>query len=140
MLVILTRKSEKAVLIIGSINVLLLFIASFMSKTGNVADAGGLMLIFVHIIIIIGAFPILYRAVVSSYSVSKNFTVIFTVIALLSALLVLLAGSVTVTRFDSDDYIFITLGLIELLPIMWLNNKKRDRIWQEPKKLPFEIT
>lgn len=131
------RKSEKAVLIIGTINVLLLLLASRMTPTGVNADAGSLMLIFVHIVIIIGAFPILYRAIISSYSVSKNFTIFFTVIAILSAFFVILGSKITTV--DSDDVYFFSLGLIELLPIIWLYVKKRDAIWQKPKQLPFEI-
>ena len=131
------RKSEKAVLAIGTVNVFLLFLASALSSTGNIADAGVLMLIFVHIIIIIGAFPILYRAIFGHYSVSKNFTIIFTIIAILSSLLVLSEGSFL--AFDEDDYFFFILGIIELLPLLWLYIKKHDRIWQPPKKLPYDL-
>ncbi len=131
------RKSEKAVLIIGTINVLLLFIASAMAPHGDKTDAGSLMLIFVHFIIIIGAFPVLYRAIISSYSVSKNFTLVFTAIAITSAFFLILGSNVT--TIDSDDLIFFGLGIIELLPIIWLYIKKRDVIWQKPKKLPFDM-
>ncbi len=132
------RKSEKAVLIIGTLNVILLLIASSISSNKNLADAGSLILIFVHIIIITGAFPILYRAIIGPYTISKYFTITFTVIASLSALLVIIGSSITTV--DSDDPIFFTLAIVELLPLMWLYIKKRHVIWQPPKKLPFDIT
>jgi len=132
------RKSEKAVLGIGMVNVLLLLIASSISANGNLADAGSLILIFVHIIIITGAFPILYRAIIGPYTISKNFTIIFTIIASLSALLVIIGSSIT--TIDSDDPIFFTLAFIELMPLMWLYIKKRHVIWQPAKKLPYDLT
>ena len=128
------RKSEKAVLIIGMFNIFLLTLASAL--TSNKIDSGMISLIFVHIIVIIGAFPILYRAIISSYSSSRNFTIIFTAISILSALLIIFSGSIDVS--DTDDPYFFILGLIELLPLIWLYSKKKHYIWQPHKKLPFD--
>lgn len=128
------RKSEKAVLIIGMFNIFLLTLASALSS--NRIDSGMISLILVHIIIIIGAFPILYRAIISSYSSSRNFTIFFTAISILSALLIIFSGSIDLS--DADDPYFFVLGLIELLPIAWLYLKKKHIIWQPHKKLPYD--
>lgn len=135
--VFVMRKSEKAVLAIGTINVFLLLLASSLIPDGKLVDTGSLMLIFVHIFIIAGAFPILYRAIIGPYTISKNFTIIFTFIAILSALLVIIGGSIT--TWDSDDIFFVGLAIIELLPLGWLYIKKRHVIWQPAKKLPFDL-
>ena len=130
------RTSELAVLVIGTINIILLFIAASTTSSGNIKGLGSVFLLFVHIIIIIGAFPILVRAIFGNHTISKNFTIIFTTIALLSALLVLLTSSATSS--SEDDSFFVFIGIIELIPILFLYIKRGNIIWQKPQKLPFE--
>ena len=128
------RHSEQAVLFIGSINILLLLIAL---TDETFLDIGSIFLLFIHLVIITGALPILLRAIFGRHTISKQFTIIFILIACLSSLLILFSGNITPT--SEDDIYFIVLGIIELIPILFLYIKRKHIIWQPQATLPFEL-